>query len=227
MQRAAAFNRSLTRRAEAARVASPAAAVQEPLPASSPASAVAVATPAKQAPQVEVNTGKANMEAAAGSTASQTEAEPALQESPRDAQASLNDSDAPAQEVEAPTQPGRVRSPSDSADVSQNTAASELPGTLSGGPSILEIQEESSEPVPSPFGKGPGSSRDMQESQEHTGTLTFEASTDLEAPDSNSAGAPEVASTPRAGPKPIQDTPQAEQLLPALMRQVTLCHLLH
>ena len=228
VQRAAAFNRNLTRRAEAARVASPAAAVQEPLPASSPASGAAIATQAEQAPRVGARIGKASTEAAAGSTASQAEAEAqlALQESPTDAHGSSIDNIAPAQDAEAPAQPGRVGIPSDSADVSERSVALELPGTISGGANTPETQEESSKPVPNPVGETPGSSRDLQEPQELTETPRSEAEQDLEAPGSSSAGVPEVASTPRAEPKPIQDTPQAEQLLPALMRQVTLCHLL-
>lgn len=224
VQRAAAFNRSLTRRAEAARVASPAAAVQEPLPASSPASGAAVAAPAEQAPQMEVSIGKGGMEAPAGSMASGTEAEPALQESPTDAQGSVIDNTAPTQEAEAPAQPGRIESPSDSADVSEQSVAPELPGTISKDPSLPETQEESSKPVPSRVGEGPGSSRDLQDSQEQIANLKCEADTDLEASVESSAGAPEVASTPRAEPKPTLDTPQAEQLLPALMRQVILYH---
>ena len=226
VQRAAAFNRSLTRRAEAARVASPAAAVQEPLHASSPASGAAIATPAEQAPQVGARIGKASTEAAAGSTASQAEAQLALRESPTDAHGSSIDNIAPAQDAEAPAQPGRVGIPSDSADVSERSVALEVPGTISGGSNTPETQEESSKPVPNPVGETPGSSRDLQEPQELIETLRSEAEQDLEVPGSSSAGAPEVASTPRAEPKPIQDTPQAEQLLPALMRQVTLCHLL-
>ena len=226
VQRAAAFNRSLTRRAEAARVASPAAAVQEPLPASFPGSGSAVPAPAEEAPQLGARIGEAGAEAAAGSTALQTEAEPALQESPTDAQGSLIDNAAPAQGAEAPVQPGRIESSSDSADAGETNVAPELPGTASGDPSKPESQEESSKSVPSPVGERPGSSRDLHEPQELTGEQDFQTEKDLEAPSSSSAGAPEVASTPRAEPKPMQDVPQAEQLLPALMRQVRLCHLL-
>ena len=225
VQRAAAFNRSLTRRAEAARVASPAAAVQEPLAASSPASGAAIATPAEQASQMGARVGKTSAEAA-GSMASQTEAEPALQESPKDAKDSFVDNAAPAQDAEAPAQPGRIKGPSDSADVSGKDIPPELPGTTSRGLGIPETQENSSEKMPSPLGEGSGSSRDLQEPREQTENQEPKAETDQQAPDGSSAGAPEVASTPRAEPKPIQDTPQAEQLLPALMRQVTLCHLL-
>ena len=223
VQRAAAFNRSLTRRAEAARVASPAAAVQEPLPASSPTSGAELATPAKQAPQLGADVEKAGLEAAAGSTASQTKAEPTLRKEPTDAQGSLIDNAAPAQGAETPAQPERVGSPSDSADVCGKDEASEPSGTNSEGAGVSETQEESSEPMPSPIGEGPGSSTALQEPQEQTETQDPKAEIDQQAPDSSSAGAPEVASTPRAEPKPMQDTPQAEQLLPALMRQVTLC----
>ena len=168
MQRAAAFNRSLTRRAEAARVASPAAAVQEPLPASSPASGAAVPAPAEQPPQVGARIAKASAEGAAGSMASQTQAEPASQESPIDAKDSLIDSAAPAQDAEAPAQPETIKSPSDSADVSEADLPPEVPGTPSRDLSIPETQEESSEKMQSPLGEGSRSSRDLQEPQEQT-----------------------------------------------------------
>ncbi len=263
MQRAAAFNRSLTRRAEAARVISPAAAVQEPLPSSAPAGGPFSAeqpSPQQQVADSEPEPDQADASgpssAAAGGSSSGEQA--ATQQ--LDSEAEPDQADAAASEQEqlpvslpaVPEEEQAAASPDQEAqgqavgdekvtgadEVQSRDGDSDAEVIASEVPSTLEPDEASHEPAPemgvlaaTEHAQEPdqtASSLSEPEQQEQAGTQHAEQnpSSTAKQPDiktSSSARAPEQASTPRAACGLTQDAEQAEQLLPALMRQVLPC----
>ena len=224
VQRAAAFNRSLTRRAEAARVTSPAAAVQEPLPSSAPAGSPSSAEKPAQ-PQADSEAQPVQ----AGPPATLTEQLPAALPAAHEGEAA-----APPEAEHQDHAEGGGREAEDAGVESRPAAGADVPGEASELPTILEgdeaYQESASETgtlEATAHAQEPGqsgSSTSLPEPQEQTGAQeTLNASKQHESGTSGGAvEAPEQASTPRAAHGLIQDAPQAEQLLPALMRQVIL-----
>ncbi len=263
VQRAAAFNRSLTRRAEAARVISPAAAVQEPLPSSAAAGGpFSTEQPAtqQQGTDSEIEPDQADASgpssAAAGGSSSEeqtatqqlvSEAEPDQADAAGVIQEQLPVSLPAVPEEEAAVPPEAVTQAHaedsaialESAEAERRPAAdADAPGKASEVPRTLETDEAPREPASEtvvPYAPEHAQEPDQTasstvelEQQEQAGTQDAQQGTSsaAEQPDvktSSSAEAPEQASVPRAARGLTQDAEQAEQLLPALMRQVLLC----
>ena len=215
MQRAAAFNRSLTRRAEAARVTSPAAALQEPLPPSSVSPTELLAAPSadNEQPQHPGSPG-----AKPGSERAQAEApEQALAEASQDKSGALNATAARAGDVAQTAGEAQAHGSASAADAGASGLAS-APANRQ-GEQALKAQGT---------GETAGSN-EPQDMPEQAGTAAAEqdmgTSTGLREQGRISNAETEqgmIASTSRAGPNlAAQEAPPAEQLLPALMRQVS------
>ena len=230
VQRAAAFNRSLTRRAEAARVTSPAAAVLEPLPASAPAGgSSSVEQPVQPRADPEAQPDQA------GAPAALMEQLPAALPAAHEGEAAAP----PEGEVQSHAGEGEgEREADDDGAESRPAAGAEAPRQATELPVILEADEayhEAASETESPEAGShaqepdqPSSSTALPKPQEQTETQASKQRTpstseqDESGTRGGAAEAPEQASTPRAAHGLIQDAPQAEQLLPALMRQVML-----
>ena len=263
VQRAAAFNRSLTRRAEAARVISPAAALQEPLPSSAPAGGPFSAeqpTTQQQGANSEAEPDQADTSgpSSAAARGSFSGEQAATQQLDSEAEPDQADAAAPEQEqlpVSLPAVPEEERAAGSPDQGAQGQAGGDEKVTGADGvesrhgdadvkavasevPSTLEPDEAPHEPASETVALDAtehaqesdqtASSTVELERQEQAGThdTQQEPSSTVEQPDiktGSSAKAPEQASTPRAARGLTQDAEQAEQLLPALMRQVLLC----
>ena len=224
VQQAAAFNRSLTRRAEAARVISPAAAVQEPLSSSA---ATAVSFSSEQPGQQQAGSGAEPDQA--GAPAPHKEQLPAtLSPVQAEQEAALPESDAHGHAGESALH-------TEDTEESRPAADAEASGEAIQVPSSLEAGEEhhllASEPVRVAASVSEGEQDQTSSSEMRSGTQkqfeiesaeqgTHSKSEERRAANSVGAQAPEQASTPAAALGLTQDAPQAEQLLPALMRQV-------
>ena len=218
VQRAAAFNRSLIRRAEAARVISPAAAVQEPLSSEQPA--------------LHMDADSEAQPAQADAAAILGEQLPASLPTVHEEEAAAS----PETEAESHAGEGALESENTEGRLAPDAEAPgmviEVPSTLEPAEATREPASETSMPEATERAQKPdqtASSTSEVKPQEQAGTEIAEHETlsILEQHDTETSGiaeAPERASTPEAARGLMQDAPQAEQLLPALMRQVTSCY---
>lgn len=229
VQRAAAFNRSLTRRAEAARVISPAAAVQEPLSSAPAEGAFSAEQPALQA------------DADSAAQPDQVDAAAAFQEQlPASLPTVPEEGPAASPEAKAEGHGGGGAKESESAGGESRPAAdAEAPGLANEVPSNLEAVEAIHEPVSERLiSEAPEYAQEPDHTASSTSEVEPQEQAGIEDPEhrtpstseqhdikTSRAEAPEQASMPKAAGGLIQDAPQAEQLLPALMRQVMPCYL--
>ena len=214
MQRAAAFNRSLTRRAEAARAISPAAAVQEPLPPSfgSPTELLAAPSAGDEQPQHPGSPGPR-----LGSERAQAEApEQTPAEASQDRSGALNATAVHAADVAQTAEEAHADGSASAADTGASGLAS-APANHQ-GEQALEAQGTGET-------AGSNETQDMPEqagtaaAEQDKGTSTGQTEQGRISDTEMEQGM--IASTPRAGPNSAaREAPPAEQLLPALMRQV-------
>jgi len=252
VQRAAAFNRSLTRRAEAARAISPAASVQEPLPSSASSTAGAFSPEESSRPEQGSELSPAEPVSAEGiapqegtkADKEQGNAAAPLKGTAPDAllKAQAVEAVLPDLEAEGPLEGGDT-TPEEIALESKPAAEAQLAGETGEAPSALDTTEDPNQAKPEAAAEARPAAQEPEqaasniqetESQEQTGLQKPEQGTSTEPEqhkNQSGSGVQEPGQASKGVPEQAS-TPKAvrgliqnapqAELLPALMRQVML-----